>query len=106
MAQFNHPELGGMGQWLRTGMVMIGDMFDTSLKRCVSDLSTELATLLNDRNEDRPADLPLAALSVSAFTQPASDPVLLIERLAELKAKGALTDKEFVAKKAELLRRL
>lgn len=116
MAQFNHPELGGMGQWLRTGTVMVGDMFDTALKRRVGDLSTELAALLNNRGEDRPTELPLVgaaadassqtAPSPPASTQPAGDPLLLIERLAELRAKGVLTEEEFVAKKAELLRRL
>jgi hypothetical protein len=48
MAQFNHPELGGMGQWLRTGMVMVGDMLDTGLKRRVGEFSSELAALLNE----------------------------------------------------------
>jgi len=26
-AQFDHPELGGRGQWMPGGMVMVGDMF-------------------------------------------------------------------------------
>lgn len=30
-AQFNHPELGGLGQW-SGGMVQIGDMFNDALK--------------------------------------------------------------------------
>jgi len=30
-AQFDHPDLGGMGQWMRGGMVMIGDMFNKQL---------------------------------------------------------------------------
>ena len=201
MAQFNHPELGGMGQWLRTGMVMVGDMFDTGLKRRVGALSSELAALLgervatfteatsgqapplsktvwwpaelgaaassgaqdgmryayfpsssrlavlqgdqlslydtdtyrifgvsqqqgsgtslvfsSDRGGVRLADLPLVgaaaktssqtATSPPASPQAAGDPLALIERLAELRAKGVLTDEEFVAKKAELLRRL
>src|SRR5215213_9076019 len=46
MAQFNHPELGGMGQWLRSGMVMVGDMFDTGLKLRVGALCAELVALL------------------------------------------------------------
>ncbi len=29
MAQFNIPELGGSGQWMRGGMTMVGDMFAT-----------------------------------------------------------------------------
>ena len=28
MAQFSHPELGGMGQWSQGGMIMVGDMFN------------------------------------------------------------------------------
>jgi hypothetical protein len=32
MAQFNHPELGGMGQWTQGGMTMVGSMFDHDLK--------------------------------------------------------------------------
>jgi uncharacterized membrane protein len=35
-----------------------------------------------------------------------ADPVVLIERLAELYARGILTDEEFARKKAELLSRL
>jgi hypothetical protein len=31
-AQFSHPELGGMGQWMAGGMLMIGDMFNHELK--------------------------------------------------------------------------
>jgi len=41
-AQFNHPELGGMGQWM-PGMVMIGDMFNTTLKARIDGLASELA---------------------------------------------------------------
>ena len=32
MAQFSHPELGGMGQWSQGGMIMVGDMFNQGLK--------------------------------------------------------------------------
>lgn len=45
LAQFNHPELGGMGQWM-PGMIMIGDMFNTALKDKVNRLCTELVVLL------------------------------------------------------------
>lgn len=27
MAQFNHPEFGGSGQWMQNGMIMTADMF-------------------------------------------------------------------------------
>jgi hypothetical protein len=43
MAQFNHPELGGMGQWVAGGMIMIGDMFNNDLKARVSALCRDLA---------------------------------------------------------------
>jgi hypothetical protein len=34
-AQFNHPDLGGMGQWSQGGMITIGDMFNQGLKHRV-----------------------------------------------------------------------
>jgi len=46
MAQFNIPELGGNGQWMKGGMTMVGDMFNRSLKITVDELCTELATLV------------------------------------------------------------
>ncbi|BAQ48421.1 MULTISPECIES: SHOCT domain-containing protein [Methylobacterium] len=45
MAQFDHPDLGGMGQWSAGGMTMIGDMFNTGLKARVVALCDELAPL-------------------------------------------------------------
>ncbi|SFV16340.1 Short C-terminal domain-containing protein [Methylobacterium sp. 174MFSha1.1] len=45
MAQFNHPDLGGMGQWSAGGMTMIGDMFNSGLKARVVALCDELAPL-------------------------------------------------------------
>lgn len=46
MAQFDHPDLGGMGQWFSGGMVMVGRMFDQDLKARVDALCTELAASL------------------------------------------------------------
>ena len=46
MAQFDIPELGGSGQWMRGGMTMVGDMFDNALKARVGALCQELAQLL------------------------------------------------------------
>lgn len=46
MAQFNHPDLGGFGQWSGSGMTMIGDMFNTDLKARVDALCTTLAAAL------------------------------------------------------------
>lgn len=46
MAQFNHSDLGGSGQWMRGGMTMVGDMFNNTLKSKVDGLCTELTALL------------------------------------------------------------
>ncbi|MGF1613942.1 MAG: SHOCT domain-containing protein [Gammaproteobacteria bacterium] len=46
MAQFDHPELGGSGQWMRGGMTMVGDMFNNTLKARVDGLCSELCDRL------------------------------------------------------------
>lgn len=46
MAQFYHPEVGGGGQWMRGGMTMVGDMFNSRLQSTVSGLCAELSALL------------------------------------------------------------
>jgi len=46
MAQFNCPELGGGGQWMRGGMTMVGDMFNNGLKMTVDNLCNELSNAL------------------------------------------------------------
>lgn len=45
-AQFNHPEVGGMGQWSRGGMTMVSDMFNNTLKARVDNLCTELSEVV------------------------------------------------------------
>lgn len=45
-AQFSIPELGGMGQWSRGGMVMVGDMFNDGLKARVNALCLDLSDRL------------------------------------------------------------
>jgi len=45
MAQFSHPELGGMGQWAAGGMLMIGDMSNNDLKARVDALCRDLAAM-------------------------------------------------------------
>lgn len=47
MAQFNHPELGGSGQWMRGGMIMLGDMFNNALKGRVDALCNEISGVLS-----------------------------------------------------------
>ena len=47
MAQFSHPEFGGLAQW-STGMTMVGDMFNDSLKAKLNAIATELALHLRE----------------------------------------------------------
>ncbi|MGV8874577.1 MAG: SHOCT domain-containing protein [Rhodococcus sp. (in: high G+C Gram-positive bacteria)] len=47
MAQFNIPELGGSGQWMRGGMTMVGNMFDHGLKSRVDGLCRDLSAVLS-----------------------------------------------------------
>ena len=46
MAQFDHRELGGAGQWMPGGMTMVGDMFNHGLKAKVDALCSELSRIL------------------------------------------------------------
>ncbi len=46
MAQFNHPDLGGSGQWMQGGMTMVGDLFNNTLKAKVDGLCAELVAAL------------------------------------------------------------
>ncbi|MDO9710453.1 SHOCT domain-containing protein [Paracraurococcus lichenis] len=60
MAQFSHPELGGMGQWSQGGMLMIGDMFNNALKARVDALAQDLAGLLREMPVFAPPAAPSA----------------------------------------------
>jgi hypothetical protein len=57
-AQFNHPELGGMGQWSQGGMTMVGDMFNNGLKAKVDRLCQELSGLI--RSQDMLGPMPVS----------------------------------------------
>lgn len=46
MAQFNHPEFGGSGQWMQGGMTMLSDMFNNYLKGRVDGLCYDLSNLV------------------------------------------------------------
>lgn len=54
-AQFNHWELGGMGQWSQGGMIMIGDMFNNGLKYRVDALCNDLSMALQNNWPFAPA---------------------------------------------------
>jgi len=48
MAQFSHPEFGGMSQWSSGGMTMVGDMFDGGKRDRLAGLASELSERLDD----------------------------------------------------------
>lgn len=58
-AQFNHPDLGGLGQWM-PGMTQVSDMFNAALRTRVDALCAELAAHVraspSRARESRPAD--------------------------------------------------
>jgi hypothetical protein len=60
MAQFNHPELGGGGQWMQGGMTMVGDMFNYALKSKVDGLCSELSRSLANQAMWAPPPAPPA----------------------------------------------
>lgn len=68
-AQFNHYELGGMGQWSQGGMTMIGDMFNNGLKNTVSNMAGELSQALANNTMFEPvkqaARAPMSSQSQS-----------------------------------------
>jgi hypothetical protein len=43
MAQFNHPEFGGCGQWMQGGMTMVSDLFNNQLKSRVDSVCNDIA---------------------------------------------------------------
>lgn len=49
MAQFNHPEFAGSGQWMQGGMLMLGDMFNHALKGRVDALCWEISGILSSQ---------------------------------------------------------
>lgn len=57
MAQFSHPDFGGMSQW-SPGMTMVGDMFNDALKFKLDAVCSELAAYIAEtpaRGRDREA---------------------------------------------------
>jgi hypothetical protein len=55
-AQFDHPDLGGRGQW-QPGMVMIGRMGDEQLKSRVAGLCAEISAIVQGMETSAPEAL-------------------------------------------------
>lgn len=54
-AQFNHPDLGGSGQWM-PGMVMVGDMFNDALKAKVNALVHDVREVISNAHTEPTRD--------------------------------------------------
>jgi len=67
-AQFNHSELGGMGQWSQGGMIMIGDMFNNNLKYRVDSLCNELSNVVRSQTVIAPAPASFQSQSQGGFS--------------------------------------
>lgn len=79
MAQFSHGAFGGMAQWSKGGMSMVGDMFNRATKARFDDVMADLADGIAagvdaSERKDRPdtAVHPTAANWPSDFGTPAS----------------------------------
>ena len=55
MAQFSHPDFGGTSQW-SSGMTMVGDMFNDSLKAKLNAIAGELSRYLREHPAEYPGD--------------------------------------------------
>ncbi|CAH0307203.1 hypothetical protein SRABI91_04771 [Rhodococcoides fascians] len=67
MAQFNIPELGGSGQWMRGGMTMVGNMFDHGLKSRVDGLCRDLSAVLAQHQVYPPRDAGTGSFGGTSF---------------------------------------
>ena len=56
MAQFSHPDFGGMAQWSAGGMSMVGDMFNATMKAKLDGVLRDLAGALG--RGDLPSGAP------------------------------------------------
>ena len=52
MAQFTHAEFGGMSQW-SSGMTMVGDIFNDSLRAKLGTIAAKLSDYLRDHPDER-----------------------------------------------------
>jgi hypothetical protein len=57
MAQFSHADFGGMAQWSKGGMSMVGDMFNSGMKARLDGVMSDLVAALQDgKVEQAPRD--------------------------------------------------
>lgn len=84
MAQFEHAELGGAGQWMSGGMTMLAAMGDAALRARVDALAATLAP-----------DAERAAASAAAATPPAASGRARADAWGAAAASGAQNDLKY-----------
>lgn len=76
MAQFSHADFGGMAQWSKGGMSMVGDMFNSGLKAKFDGVMADLAEALQSgtiTNEDSEANAKSGAVDSKQRQQSSSN---------------------------------
>ncbi|WP_216904440.1 SHOCT domain-containing protein [Synechococcus sp. CCY 9618] len=76
MAQFDHPEFAGSGQWMRGGMLMLGDMFNHSLKARVDGLCQAISMQLSHHQPQPVSAGSFQAQSSGGWASAASMPAM------------------------------
>ncbi len=74
-AQFNHPNLGGRGQWM-PGMIMLSDTDDAQAKARIAGLCAEVSAIVQGRetSADEALAVPMdAGASAACVTMPAGE---------------------------------
>lgn len=71
MAQFSHPEFGGMAQW-SSGMTMVGDMFNDRMKATLNAVASELADHIRKSPAPRSDDREESEVSYRSSSRPSS----------------------------------
>lgn len=74
MAQFDHPEFGGAGQWMQGGMIMIGDLSNDPLKERIRQLCEALARLADEAPADASGVWRQGGMQLSGGTTSREEP--------------------------------
>jgi hypothetical protein len=72
MAQFDHPEFGGAGQWMQGGMTMVSAMFEGRLQRRVAALCDDLAAVYRQAAAQDVREGPAGASGMPGDGEPAA----------------------------------
>lgn len=98
MAQFNIPELGGMGQWMAGGMTMVGDMNNHTLKVVVNNICHDILAAIIDAPTQQ---APLSTMQKFVWDNVAATSVWWPADLGSPSSTGKQNEMEYAYFKAE-----